>query len=894
MNGQIKEHSLGLLALGDIGVKLTRELTRTGKFPDQLQIPVTKKTKRDKKKTLIVGWDAADWDVIKPMLERGQLPALNSLIGKGVMGNIRTLDPPFSPMLWTSIATGKHADQHGILNFVEPQPDTGKIRPVQSTSRKCRTFWNILGYLGYKTNIVGWWPSHPAEPVNGVMVSNHFHKTEKEEIPEGSVFPISMYEELKALRVAPSELDRRHAEAFIRNLGGIKMDEEKTEEKTNFHNDLLNRLAIQIAHSTTIQATTTHLMQHTDWDVTGVYFEGIDRLSHLFMKYHPPRQPHINETHYHYYKRIVTAAYRFHDMMLGRLLELAGEDTTVILLSDHGFYSDHRRLPSIPNEPAGIAHEHNPMGVFCMKGPGIKQDQLVHGASLLDVTPTLLAHLGEAIGEDMEGKVLQTAFDTPLSLKKIPSWEDVDGEFYEHLPAVRDSPLETKESLQDLVDLGYLEALAEDEEEQLFQVTKECNYNLALVLASKGRYEEAIDLLETIYEEDLSDHRINKRLIDYYCITDNVNKARNVFSNFKKYGMKVKQDEFEALELRILAATDDLVATEAKTEALLAKHRSPGLLHYRATNLMKLLRYEEATNIYLELIQLNPQDISATSGLGRSYFKQNVFDKAAEYALSAINMEFFNPNAHYQLGMALFKLAQYEDAARAFEIAIHQRPNFNRATSKLIRIFRDHLEQPKKAEPYVEMLRHFNQEEIVVVSGLPRSGTSMMMQILDAGGLRVLTDGERTADKHNPKGYWEYTPVKNTLRDKDWLEEAGGKAVKVVAPLLHAIPLKYKCKVIFMERDLDHVLHSQQKMLADMRGESVVSFPLSKKNRLLKQSLSAKEKAHNRSNLEMMSFNYQEILKSPDEAIEALSSFLNFPLDTEAAKAIIAPELNHS
>ena len=104
-------------------------------------------------------------------------------------------------------------------------------------------------------------------------------------------------------------------------------------------------------------------------------------------------------------------------------------------------------------------------------------------------------------------------------------------------------------------------------------------------------------------------------------------------------------------------------------------------------------------------------------------------------------------------------------------------------------------------------------ECLIVVTGLPRSGTSLVMQMLAAGGVPVLTDDRRAADEDNPRGYLEYEPVKNLLKDSKWLAEARGKAVKIVAPLLPALPSGLPARVIVCERDLDEVLDSQEKML---------------------------------------------------------------------------------
>ena len=112
-------------------------------------------------KVLLIGWDAADWDVINPLMDRGEMPNLESLVNTGVMGNLSTLYPELSPMLWTSIATGKRAFKHGIHGFTEPDPLGNGVRPVTNLSRKTKALWNILCQNGKKCNVVGWWPSHP-------------------------------------------------------------------------------------------------------------------------------------------------------------------------------------------------------------------------------------------------------------------------------------------------------------------------------------------------------------------------------------------------------------------------------------------------------------------------------------------------------------------------------------------------------------------------------------------------------------------------------------------------------------------------------------------------------------------------------------------------------------
>src|SRR5271165_4533672 len=150
-------------------------------------------------KVLLVGWDAADWKVIRPLIDAGKMPNVRRLVENGVTGQIATLHPPLSPMLWTSIATGKRPFKHGILGFSEPTPDGRGVQPVTNLSRKSKALWNILNQNRLRSVVIGWWPSHPAEPIDGVMVSDQY--TRAGELLPCTVHPPELAETLAGLSV---------------------------------------------------------------------------------------------------------------------------------------------------------------------------------------------------------------------------------------------------------------------------------------------------------------------------------------------------------------------------------------------------------------------------------------------------------------------------------------------------------------------------------------------------------------------------------------------------------------------------------------------------------------------------------------------------------------------
>jgi predicted AlkP superfamily phosphohydrolase/phosphomutase/tetratricopeptide (TPR) repeat protein len=653
------------------------------------------------KKVLLIGWDAADWKVINPLLDQGLMPTLNDLINHGVMGNLATFRPILSPMLWNSIATGKRADKHGIQGFMELDPQTGGIRPVTSTSRKVKAIWNILTQRGFNTHVLGWFAGHPAEPINGISVSDLYPyavapRDKEWPLPAGAVHPEGMSDVFARLRMHPAEVTEAAILPWIPRAAEI--DQEKDKGLATF--------AKVLAETCSIHNAATWILEHEPWDLMAVYYNGIDHFCHGFMHFHPPRMEGVPEDKFEIYKDVVNGAYRFHDMMLETLLDLAGSETTVVLASDHGFHSDHLRPRAIPKEPAGPAVQHRQFGVLCMKGPHVKEDERIYGATLLDVAPTILGLFGLAIGEDMDGRVLVQAFEEPPEIERIPSWEEVPGECGMHRADLRMDPAAAQAVLQQFVALGYIQPPSEDQQKAVAAVVREQKYNLARVYLDSRRAGEALPLLEKLEKDRPEEVRFAQHLAQCYLALGRRAEAKTVLERLiadetkepdtpakpaaeaaagvgpgdgaggEAQAPRGKSRPFAAWLMGVIEFEEGNMegALACLLQAELAEPRLPTLHQRIGETYMRQKRLDDAERAFLKALDIDGDSPEAHLGLARVRLRQRRNEEAAEEALVAVGLQHFLPMGHFHLGVALARLGHPHRAALAFETALTMLP----------------------------------------------------------------------------------------------------------------------------------------------------------------------------------------------------------------------------
>ncbi len=664
------------------------------------------------KKVLLIGWDAADWKIIHPLLDQGLMPTLNDFINEGVMGNLATLRPILSPMLWNSIATGMRPDKHGIHGFMEPDTQNGGVRPVTSTSRKVKAIWNILTQRGYKTHVLGWFAGHPAEPINGISVSDLYPYAtapiDKEwPMPPGTVHPENLRDTFARLRMHPTEVSEAAILPWIPRAAEIDQEKDKG----------LQSFAKILSENCSIHNAATWILQNEPWDFMAVYYNGIDHFCHGFMHFHPPRMEGIPEEKFEIYKDVVNGAYRFHDMMLDTLLQLAGPDATVLLVSDHGFHSDHLRPRGIPKEPAGPAVQHRPFGIFCMKGNNIKKDERIYGATLLDVTPTILSLFGLPVGEDMDGRVLVQSFEEPPQIERIPSWEQVAGECGMHPADMRMDPAAAQAVLQQFVALGYVQPLSEDQTKAVASAVREQKYNLARAYIDARRHTDAVALFEELVEESPDQVRFQQNLAHCYLsvgrraeakaileklITDDAERREKQFQEAKakheaeaeESGGRTKSHLTEQTSMQQIAGqaarphpwADLLMGIiqfeegdmdAALASLLKAEQADPRLpdLHLRIGQAyLRQRRTADAERAFLKALDIDGDSPEAHLGLAIVRLRQRRNEDAASEALLAVGLQHFLPMGHFYLGVALARLGHRERSVLAFETAASMLP----------------------------------------------------------------------------------------------------------------------------------------------------------------------------------------------------------------------------
>jgi len=453
-------------------------------------------------RVIVLGIDGADPEAIDLLMSEGKLPNFAKLRREGAYGRLQSAKPMLSPILWTTIATGKPPADHGIGHFVAVNEKTGEQLPVTSQMRRVQAIWNIASAAGRRVGVVGWWATWPAETVNGAVVSDHtcYHFLFDEgatgdEKKIGITYPPGLEASIAPLVRRPKDVTPAEAARFI------TVPPAEFERAFTFDDDVSHfRWALATAES--YRRIGLSLLERERPDLLLVYVEGVDSASHLFG--HLFRAQGLAgelAAQQARYGHAVERMYEYADEVLGDFMSRVDANTTLVVLSDHGF-----QLGVLQDDPSKTRDMrrvserfHRIDGIVYLYGRGVRRGARIDGATLLDVTPTVLTLLGLAPAQDMPGRVWSAALGQPEPARAVASYEPAGGRRNEAAQAAapgqaaRDGAVDPA-VLERLRALGYLDA-----------ESPQGDRNMAAMLFESKRYAEAEAAYRKLVEADPDD-----------------------------------------------------------------------------------------------------------------------------------------------------------------------------------------------------------------------------------------------------------------------------------------------------------------------------------------------------------------------------------------------------
>ena len=419
---------------------------------------------------LVVGLDGFEWSVALPLLREGRLPHLAGLIERGAAGELETMSPNESPLLWTSIATGAHWMEHGIAGFVKDPRDTGGKKAVQysSADRRVKAWWNILSEHGVSSDTIGWWATWPAEEVDGMVVAPTWSPGTGVKygwVADGSsgvVWPPSSEalvfeaverhaERVEALKLElfgelPADLSRKALRQWEQSNWAFRTDSTNAE---------ILRARIAAGEASRVMA---------------VYMGGADVTGHRFWAALHPEEFGLSRDHelVRAFAHVIPTYYEYVDGLLGELLALLPEDTTVLVVSDHGMRAqDVDEGIDLYGTTGNHADLENP-AFFVAAGRGIaarplpvplgelRREHLASLGGIIDFCPTLLALCGVPYGEDVTGRPLVDLLtpEVAAGIESVPT-HTPPGWHGSRAPAPE---VDDPERYRQLEQLGYLDS----------------------------------------------------------------------------------------------------------------------------------------------------------------------------------------------------------------------------------------------------------------------------------------------------------------------------------------------------------------------------------------------------------------------------------------------------
>lgn len=412
---------------------------------------------------VLVAVDGADWDVLQPMLDRGELPQFRKLIDRGLKGKLMSIPPMKSPVVWTTIATGRFARAHNILDFTYPYVP-GLKRPVRSTLRREPALWNIASAEDRTVGVVGYYATQPPDAVNGFMVSDTAHENLM-----NSVYPESLQQELEPIAEKLGTLEEE--KQLLWRFLPWDYDQSSARKPEDPHylatKAVAGRVDKRILADEFYRRVAKQLFSE-QLDFSTIYLRMVDHASHSSWLYYDDSdfEEHADPTTRELLQNLIPESYRYIDEILGEILGLVGNHANIVVVSDHGSGSA-TGLHSMRVANLGqLTGNHRADGLFLAAGPDIRHGT-IEGLTTMEVAPLLLALLDLPISRRLPGRVDEHVFrsgyliDRPL--RHVPSYR-LDWKSSETGSQSQQADVEAMKTLKALGYIGAKTELANQED----------------------------------------------------------------------------------------------------------------------------------------------------------------------------------------------------------------------------------------------------------------------------------------------------------------------------------------------------------------------------------------------------------------------------------------------
>ena len=616
-----------------------------------------------RKRLLLVGVEAADWNLLHPVMDEGLLPHLNQLVDSGASGRLLCAAPLVPAVQWASLATGKRPWQHGVCHSRELTEDRKSLRPATAASRCSPALWEMLAARGKQCVVVGWPGSH-GEKTNGVTLASDAYPAPTAgpgvkpwpPPPSGTYWPENLGVTLDALRVSPETIQADVIALYLPQW-------QKIDQQRDFR---LGHLRALVAADFSCLAASSELLKRQSWDFASVRFPTLGNIARLFLPYHPPRRASVSEQDFAIYKDVLRGECRMLDLILQKLIQIAGPETAIVLVSNHGL----RGFELSPQGPPGPDREiwKSPYGVFVASGAGFAPDALLQGATVMDVAPTILTWFGLPMGDDMEGRVLIESFASAPEIDRVPSWDSIRS-------ATGDLAAENSEV--DGVGRQYQE---------------EWRWNFVLSCLEAGRLERAISVLEKLFRAFPERSDVAETLFECQLELKRPAEASQTLEILLE-GLPPGPAAL-ALRAQLAWAQRDFNQARALIHEALELHPAdrPTLARIGIL-LLRLHEWDRLENLARRGIALDDQEPMAWLGLAAALLQKHQAAEAAEAAMRAISLKYFLPDAHLILARALIAQGNWVQARDALEALEKIQPNTRAAAAYSRKIPQDHSDQ---------------------------------------------------------------------------------------------------------------------------------------------------------------------------------------------------------